>query len=77
VEAFEGHFLISFMAIIISLHIQSILKDSKYNASFALYEFKNLYCNIYKDKIFINKPNKKIKEIISLFNIDLPSTLSM
>jgi hypothetical protein len=63
------------MATIIYLHIQNILKVNKYNASLALYELFTLFCNSYTDKIIINEPNKKIKEIVSLFNIDLPSTL--
>jgi transposase len=73
-EAFKGHLLISFMATIVSLQIQNMLKNSAYDASLALYELYNLHCNLYSDTIVINKLNERMKKIVELLDLNLPLT---
>jgi hypothetical protein len=75
IEGIKGHILINFLTVISYLSINKCFYKTKYCAKNAFYELSFLIGKILNDKIHIYEPNKKIKEVIKLFNIDIPDIL--
>jgi transposase len=77
-ETFNGHLLISFLATIAYLLINSKFNSIKYNALNFFAIFHYLFCDIKGDTISIHELNKEMKEIMKFLNIsvsDFPSKL--
>ncbi|MDR2456877.1 MAG: transposase [Clostridiales Family XIII bacterium] len=72
VEAFKGHLIISFLAIVISLLINNKLKDFKYNSIDIFSTMRELDIDIYETINMVKVPTNDEKEIISILNLETP-----
>jgi hypothetical protein len=76
IDTYKGHLLLSFMATISYIIINNKFKTSKYNAMNAFSILHYLLCFNINGKFSINEPNRQMKDIFELLNIDIPLDFS-
>jgi hypothetical protein len=74
-EALRGHLLLSFIATVVYLSINEMLKDTIYNAQGAFFILKNQKCKVFDDRILPKEVNKKMNDIYKKLKIKSPIRL--
>ena len=68
-EAFRGHLLLNFMATIVHLSINQMLKGTSYNTDGAFMILHNQKCKVFDDCILPKETTKKMNEIYKHLNL--------
>ena len=71
-EAFRGHLLISFIASYLYMMVNKALNGTKFCADGAFRTMRNLKCKIYESDLLVLEPTKKMNDILSHLNYQLP-----
>jgi len=74
-ETFRGHLMLSFIATVVYLQINRMLKGATFNAEGAFLILKNQKCKVFEDHILPKETNKKMNEIYKKLNIVSPICL--
>ena len=62
-DAFRGHILLNFMATVVHLSINEMLKDTKFNTFAAFTILRNQKCKVYDEHILPKETTKKMNDI--------------
>jgi len=76
-ETFRGHLMLSFIASVVYLSINQLLKSSVYNTQSSFIILRNQKCKVFDDRILPKEPNKKMNEIYKKLKINLPVCLPL
>ena len=76
-ETFRGHLMLSFIASVIYLSLNQMLKDTVYNAQGAFVVLRNQKCKVFDDRILLKEPNKKMNQIYKKLKIAPPVCLPL
>jgi hypothetical protein len=68
-EAFRGHLLLNFMATVVHLSINHMLKGTVYNTEGAFIILRNQKCKVFDDLILPKETTKKMNEIYKQLNL--------
>jgi hypothetical protein len=71
-ETFRGHLLLNFMATIVHLSMNEMLRNTKYNTHSAFVALRNQKCKVFDDYILPKEPNKKMNDIYKIFKLKPP-----
>jgi len=74
-KTFRGHLLLVFLASLSYLLLNEKLNHSKFNASSALFIFRNLKCKVYDSSILVKEPVKKMNDIAKALGISIPDKI--
>ena len=74
-ETFRGHLLLSFIATVVYLSINQMLKGTMFNAEGAFLILKNQKCKVFDDRILPKEANKKMNDIYKKLKIKPPTYL--
>lgn len=77
VAAFRGHLLISFIAAVMYLSANQMLKGSGLCASGAFHVMRNLKCKVFDKNIIIQEANKKMNDLAKHLKIAYPLELPL
>ena len=77
VEGFRGHFLISFIASVIYITANQMLKGSDVCANGAFHVLRNLKCKVFDKEIIVQEANKKMNDIADHLKIKYPIQLPL
>jgi hypothetical protein len=72
VETFRGYIFVRFLSTIAYLTIRKLFNKNKYSIIDAFSSLRYLYCKVYDDYVLVKEPNKKMREILNMFNIPIP-----
>ena len=64
--------MLSFIATVVYLSINHLLKDTDYYTESALFILRNQKCKVYDDRIIPKEPNKKMNDIYKKLKINPP-----
>lgn len=76
-ESFRGHLLMTFIASTIVKMMSDELRDTKYTLEYAFWLFSTQTAIQRKDKLLIDEPDKKMKEIYRAFNMECPTEITL
>lgn len=68
-ETFRGHLLLNFMATVVHLSLNQMLKGTKYNADGAFIILRNQKCKVFDDCILPKETTKKMNDIYKQLNL--------
>jgi len=68
-ETFRGHLLLNFMATVVHLSINQLLKGTRYNTDGAFVILRNQKCKVFDDCILPKETTKKMNEIYKQLNL--------
>jgi hypothetical protein len=74
-KTLRGHLMLVFLAALVYLYLNEILKDTKWNAANAIMIFRNLKCKIYDEEVLVKEPVKNMKEISKKIGITIPKRI--
>jgi hypothetical protein len=74
-DAIRGHLMLVFAATVICQAMSRCFRKSKYSYDSALYYLENIRCKVYDDKVIIKEPNKQMKDVAKLLDINIPDEL--
>jgi len=77
IAAFRGHLLLSFLAAVMYLSANQMLKGSDICASGAFHVMRNLKCKVFDQKIIVQEANKKMNDIAKHLKISYPVELPL
>jgi len=75
-DAFRGHILLNFMATVVYLSINEMLKDTKFNTFAAFTILRNQKCKVYDEHILPKETTKKMNEIYKHMKLKPPLKLA-
>jgi hypothetical protein len=76
-ETFRGHLLLSFIATVVFLFVNQMLKDTPYNAEGAFLILSNQKCKVFDDRILPKEVNRKMNEIYKKLKINPPISIAV
>ena len=76
-ETFRGHLMLSFIASVVYLSLNQMLKDTVYNTQGAFVILRNQKCKVFDDRILPKEPNKKMNQIYKKLKIAPPVCLPL
>jgi len=76
-ETFRGHLMLSFVATIVFLSINQLLKDTQYNAEGAFLILSNQKCKVFDDRVLPKEGNKKMNDIYKKLKISSPVSIAI
>ena len=76
-ETFRGHLMLSFIASVVYLAVNQLLKDTVYCTQSAFMILRNQKCKVFDDRILPIEPNKKMNEIYKKLKINPPVCLPL
>jgi hypothetical protein len=75
-DAIRGHLMLVFAATVICQALSRRFRKSKYSYDSELYYLENIRCKVYDDRVTIKEPNKQMKDVAKLLDINIPDELS-
>ena len=76
-ETFRGHLLLSFIATVVYLSINQLLKGTIFNADGAFLILRNQKCKVFDDRILPKEPTKKMNDIFEKLKFKPPLCVSL
>jgi transposase len=76
-ETFRGHLMLSFIATVVFLSINQLLKDTAFNTEGAFVVLRNQKCKVFDDRILPKEPNKKMNDIYKKLKINPPICITI
>jgi transposase len=76
-DTLAGHLFISFLATIIYLSLDKILKKHKNSLSNSLDSLGRLHCRVYKDRIIPDVATKKVNDVLKALKLKIPDKISL
>jgi hypothetical protein len=87
-ETFRGHILLSFMATILHITIDRMMKPAptkrklkkpkeQFCTKAVFHAFRNVKCNVYGSKLVTNEPNKIANKVLNHLKLELPKELTI
>jgi hypothetical protein len=77
VDALMGHFLLNFLTVISYMKINSLLEKTRFSAKNMLYELGFLMGKYINDKIYVYEPNRSMKELLKLCQVQIPRIIDV
>ena len=74
-DTLRGHLMLSFMATVAYMLINSLLEGTKFCGEGAFRALQNLKCKVFDECILIKEPNKKINDITKHLKIEIPEKI--
>jgi transposase len=76
-ETFRGHLMLSFIASVVFLSINQLLKGTIFNTEGAFLILKNQKCKVFDDRLLPKEANRKMNDIYKKLKIDPPACLPL
>jgi hypothetical protein len=76
-ETFRGHLMLSFIAAVVYMLVNTLLEGSKFCADGAFRILQNQKCKVFDKSVLIKEPVKRVNEIAEHLNIEIPLELPL
>ena len=76
-DTFRGHLMLSFVATIVFLTVNQLLKDTLFNAEGAFFILSNQKCKVFDDCVLPKEANKKMNDIYKKLKIEPPIRIAI
>jgi len=76
-DTFRGHLMLSFVATIVFLSVNQLLKDTLFNAEGAFLILSNQKCKMFDDCVLPKEANKKMNDIYKKLKIEPPIRIAV
>jgi hypothetical protein len=76
-DTFRGHLMLSFVATVVFLSVNQLLKDTLFNAEAAFLILSNQKCKVFDDRVLPKEANKKMNDIYKKLKISSPVSVAI